>query len=691
MTKTLKKLPVPKNRVAHFAETNGKPKSGKPDSKPLFDVVAPLSADIFSGFIGGKWLPNPDEVLQRQSKGKNIELYTTEMPGRDSTVYASVQNLQHSLSVLNWKLVPASEEEADIKVANDIRERLERINNFHEDIFEFSSCGPVGFALSEIMWKIEKDGTVGVDRIDSVHQRRCQFSSDGVPLVFDVTHPFPGSPLPDRKFIVCRYGAVGENPYGDPILLHCYWPYWFKKGGYKFWSVFLERFGQPAIDASYKSNSGDPEKAELEKILADWQNGTALSHSDNVVVTLLEAAKTGTASYDGFIKTMNEEIVKTVLLQAVMTEQTQPGSQMSPKTAQVIWQNRISSLAKTVASALSASLVRWLVDFNFGEDVESPRFVFDTEPEEDLNTRASRDEKLVRMGLPVGQAYFYETYKIPQPTKGDPLVLVPSPVSAFADAGGERFTDLRDKSKKTVHLKVRVPAPPRNAIGRYDVAAVARGRRRFAEQLDKVFQSLAPGLQNALATNRPVLAVVEDYISSEMPTRLATVLYNGNLESLKTAAESMAARLSLTINEARFTDLAAQYARVHAYDLGAATEMTGTIREIMANRVRELMDGGGAIEQIRDDLLAEFADLTKSRAETIAVTETQKAANWAATQMARESGLNLEAWFVGESTDEPLCLDLMAGNPYPLNGADVGEIPHPNCIHRWVFSRRAEG
>lgn len=686
MTKTLKKLPVPKNRVAHFAETNGKPKAAKPDSKPLFDVVAPLSADIFSGFIGGKWLPNPDEILQRQSKGKNIELYTTEMPGRDSTVYASVQNLQHSLSVLRWKLEPASEDKTDIRVAADIRGRLQRINRFHEDLFEFASCGPVGFALSEIMWKIERDGTVGVDRIDSVHQRRCQFSADGTPLVHDIAHPFPGSPLPDRKFIACRYGAVGENPYGDPILLHCYWPYWFKKGGFKFWSVFLERFGQPAIDASYKSNSSDPEKAELEKILEDWQNGTALSHSDNVVVTLLEAAKSGTASYDGFIKTMNEEIVKTVLLQAVMTEQTQPGSQMSPKTAQVIWQNRIVSLAKTVASALNASLIRWLVDFNFGEDVEAPRFVFDTEPEEDLNTRAQRDEKLVRMGLPVSKQYFYDTYKIPQPAAGDELVEIPS--AGFAADGTADPAKLKHESKKTVRLKVRVPAPPRNAIGRYDVASVARAKRKFSEQLGKVFQSLEPGLQNALSMNRPVLASVEDYISSEMPTRLATVLYNGNLESLKTAAASMAHKLSFSINEDRFAQLAEQYARVHAYDLGAATEMTGTIRNVLSNRISELMDSGQTLEEIRDDLLAEFKDLTKSRAEMIAVTETQKAANWAAAQMAKESGLDLEAWFVGDSTDEPLCLDLMAGNPYPLNGAEVGDIPHPNCQHRWIFAKK---
>jgi len=399
----------------------------------------------------------------------------------------------------------------------------------------------------------------------------------------------------------------------------------------KFWSVFLERFGQPAIDASYKSGAADPEKEELEKVLEDWQNGTALAHSDNIIVQLLEAQKSGTSSYEGFTEYCNREIAKAILGQSVLTDSGQPGTQVSPKISNEIRRDLLLMDAATLQDVIEGQLVRWIVDFNFGLAVDAPHFVFETEPEEDLTEAASRDEKLVRMGLPVSKQYFYDRYKIPAPSDGDELVEVPS---TFGLMNETPLAELRDKSKKVVHLKVRVPAPPRNAIGRYDVAAVARGRRKFAAQLDALFESLSPGLQNALAVNRPILATVEDYISAEMPTRLATILYNGNLESLRTAAESMAARLSLTVSENRFAELAEQYARVHAYDLGAAKEMTATIRDILSNRIDELTRGFGSFEDVlndktvleafRDDLLAEFADLTKSRAETIAVTETQR-------------------------------------------------------------------
>lgn len=683
MTKTLKKIAIPKNRVAHFAESNGKPE--KKSKAVIMDVIAPLSSDIFSGFIGGRYLPNPDEILQRQSKGKNIELYTDEMQDRDSTVYASVQNLQHSFSVLPWKILPTSEKPADVEIATDLRQKLERVNNFQEDLFELGTCAPVGFAVSEILWRVESDGSIGIERLYSIHQRRVNFNAEGQLLIFDQKHAFPGAIMPERKFIVARYGSKGENPYGDPVLKHCYWPYWFKKGGFKFWSVFLERFGQPALDATYKGEAGEPEKKKLEEILEAWQQGTAMTHSDNITLQILEAQKTGTASYDGFIRVMNEEIVKTVLLQAVLTEQTQPGTQMSPATAKVVWQNRITSLAKTVASALNATLIRWLVDFNYGENVLAPTFVFDTEPEEDLTAAVGRVEKLVNLGLPVSKQALYDQFKIRVPKQGEDLLEPQLAKNPFGLSERGRPMFMRDRSGKTVFLKVRVPEPPKRAIGRYDLAAIARGRRKFAEQLDKVFQSLSPGLQNALATNRPVLAAVEDYISSEMPTRLATVLYNGNLESLKTAAESMASRLSVTVNESRFAELATEYARVHAYDLGAAQEMTATIKESLSNWI----SGQTNLEGIRDDLMEKFAELSESSAERIAVTETQKAANWAATEMAKESGLDLEAWFVGDSTDEPICLDLMAGNPYPLNGSEVGDIPHPNCQHRWIFAKKA--
>lgn len=681
----------PKNRVAHLAESNGKPKVAK---RPLVEVVAPISQDLFSGFIEG-WIPIQlvDEIVGKESKGKGIQLYD-EMETKDPTIYGLMQVRKSSVANLPWKILPATESPKDTQIAEFVTDVIKRIQKFSEDCYELMDGVAKGYAVSEILWTPRPDGKWGVAALQARRQGRFYFSPEAILHLSPIGAGMPpGKPVPERKFLLFRNGGKSENPYGDAVLKHCYWYYFFKKNGLKFWSVFLERFGQPAIDAAYKGTTGDPEKKELQAVLEDWQNGTALAHSDNIVVTLLEAQKSGTSSYEGFTEHCNREIAKAILGQSVLTDSGQPGTQVSPKVSNEVRRDLLLMDAATLQDVIEGQLIRWIVDFNFGFDVETPHFIFETEPEEDLTAAADRLDKLVRMGLPVSKQFLYDKFEIPAPAEGEELLEVPSPIPSFAP---EKLPeeDLKEKRNKTVLLRAgtrpRVPEPPRNAIGRYDVASVARGRRRFASELTAFFDSMQEGMKQALSGNRPVQSAIEDFISERFPAELSTIVKNGNLNALRMAGQSMAQRLGSTLNENRFLDLANRYAQKHAYDLGAAQEMTKTIREIMGNRAAELADSGAALADIRDDLLAEFSDLSKSRAEMIAVTETQKAANWAATEMARESGLPLEAWFVGESTDEPLCLDLMAGNPFSLNGAEVGEIPHPNCQHRWIFARKAE-
>lgn len=673
-----------KNRIPYFAAPqNG---NGKKPS-PLLEVYAPTYADIFNRFVvSPDWMLNPDEIVAKESNGKQIEIYD-EMEVKDPNLYGLMQVRKSSVAHLPWKVLPVGEETQDEEVAEFCTDVLKRVRDLTEDFYELLDGVAKGFSVSEIIWYIRPDGKWGVYLLESRRQRRFQFSPDGRLMLQTAANIAPGEPVPPRKFLVLRHGAKGENPYGDGVLKHCYWYYFGKKIGMKFWEVYLERYGQPGLDIKATETASADVRARMEDIAEKWQQSTAITHGNDIEIALLEAAKSGTTSYEGFMEFCNKEISKAILGQATVTDPGLPGTQASPRISNFVRRDLIQQDAATLSNVME-ELLRWVVDFNYGPDVPTPHFVLESEPEEDLNDAVVRDEKLAKLGLPMALDYLYSKYKVAVPEDGQELLEMPEP-APFGQATPQEETSKAPQLRKKPELFLRQIKKPKRAA-RYDIASVARGRRRFADQLRFFFREMEEPLKQALSGNLPVQAAVEDFIAERFPERLAGIVKEGNLNALRTAAFSMAKKLGTAFNENRFLDLAQQYAQKHAYELGAAQEMTKTIREIMGNRAGDLAEADLTIEQIRDELLASFDDLAKSRAEMIAVTETQRAANWAATELARKSGLPLEAYFVGESTDEPLCLDLLQGNPYKLSAAEVGEIPHPNCQHNWVFARTEE-
>lgn len=688
----------PRNRVVSLASPNGA--NGKNKSAgPLFEVVAPMHLDIWNLFItqlNRRILLNEDYIIREQAGTKGIDIYN-EMEDKDPHIFGAFQVRKSTVANLPWEVVPASKEARDVEIADFCTEVLQEIPKFKEDVFELLDGIAKGFSVSEVIWKVRQDGRIGIERLDSRRQRRFSFDMDGG-LQLLTPDDMIGHPAPAAKFVVFRNGSVGENPYGEPVLRKCYWYYLVKKTAMKFWGVFLERWGQPGLHLTYDVSDGntisDDEKKELDKMLATIQQSLAWKTSSKIKATVLEAQRSGQASYEAFLRYCDQQSSKAIVGQSVVTDMGESGSPTSPKISnQVRWDLALMDVA-TLEDTLNSQLIKFLVDFNFEVD-KYPRFRLDAEEPEDLMVASQVMERLWKMGLPISQEFLHEKFRIPVPEEGA-VILEPAPASPSPFLRADKDAWLAGPSARKHlarfgrNLERRKLAGPPDALGKYDLGSVTRVRRRFAEQLDTLFQSLNAGLRDALVTNQPAIALVEDYIADNMPRQLAAIVKEANLNALRLAAESLARKLNATVNETLFQEMLASYSKVHAYELGAAQEMTDTIRRIMGNRVDELMKSGKTIDQIRDDILSEFSSLSKSRAEMIAVTETQRAANWGAIQLAKSTGMDLDAWFVGESTDEPICLDLMAGNPYTVKEAEGILIPHPFCVHRWIFSLKGK-
>jgi phage gp29-like protein len=110
---------------------------------------------------------------------------------------------------------------------------------------------------------------------------------------------------------------------------HLYWPVFFKRNGMKYWAVFLEKFGQstPAARLPQGQMNDESLKQKALEALQAIQVDSGVLIPDGVIIELIEAARSGTADYQGLIDKMDAAISKIVLSQTMTTDNGSSRSQ----------------------------------------------------------------------------------------------------------------------------------------------------------------------------------------------------------------------------------------------------------------------------------------------------------------------------------------------------------------------------
>jgi phage gp29-like protein len=266
-----------------------------------------------------------------------------------------------------------------------------------------------GYAVAEIIWDTElRDGLVQFKRIHVRHARRFRFDKNGQLRLLTAKTP-RGEVVPEYKFwLVTSGGTDDDEPYGEGLADWLYWPTVFKRNGVRFWNVFLDKFGSPTKVATYRRSATPTEVSKVTELLRAASNDSGIAVPEGFVISLLEAARSGSASYKDMCTYMDEAIAKIILSQ---TMTTQDGSSFSQ--AQVHAGVKLE-IVKADADLLSDSFnegpARWWSELNFGADVAPPQLVRLVEEEADLKLLAETDEILSRTGWERSDESFTDTY-----------------------------------------------------------------------------------------------------------------------------------------------------------------------------------------------------------------------------------------------------------------------------------------
>ena len=341
-------------------------------------------------------LPNPDPVLKKM--GKDISAYREILS--DSHVGGCVRRRKAAIKGLEWRITPTGNEKTD-EILTALFDRLP----LSHIISQILDATLFGYQALEVMWESE-NGLLLPTAIVGKPQEWFVFDEENQ-LMLRTKDNRNGDLVPEKKFLLATQQADFLNPYGRADLAMCFWAATFKKGGFKFWLEFMEKYGSPWLVGKHPRQAQIHEIDELldsmEKML-----GTAVAAiPEDSSIDLKESASKGASSqvFDDFLRYCKSEIAIALLGQ---NQTTEAEANRASATAGLEVTRDIRNDDARLVEGVFNQLLMWICELNFSVDTLPTFELFEQESIDKL--QAERDKILTEIGVSFTEQYIHRTY-----------------------------------------------------------------------------------------------------------------------------------------------------------------------------------------------------------------------------------------------------------------------------------------
>jgi len=346
---------------------------------------------------------NPDDLIGRRGYAVYDRMQ------QDAQVQACLTIKKFAVLSRGWQVHPASDDAADVRVADFIRFALEDMRGSILDVLlNVLDAVAKGFSILEINYRIIDrkpwTGMIGLASIKAKDPSTFVFDTDEFLNVRSLRRTFSwpegGGPgervLPPEKFVIYSYNPRYESPYGTSDLRAAYKHYWSKDVLMRFMNLYLEKYGSPTAKGSYKRGTPKQAQEELLRVLDKIQQETAIVIPDDVQIELLEAHRGGEAGYLQALEFHDKQIAKAILNQTLMTDEgMRVGSFALAKVHLDVLKMCLAKLKRDLEeTVMREQVVRRLVEYNFGS-AACPVFSLGPLEDRDLESLADAVSKLV--------------------------------------------------------------------------------------------------------------------------------------------------------------------------------------------------------------------------------------------------------------------------------------------------------
>ena len=362
MAKRFSTAPVPTGEIARYTS----------DPWLLSTIYQFGSSSPFTG--AGNTIVRPQDDLLI-AKGGNRALIVYQRLLYDEAVQSSFKKLMQEVTSRPWFCQQYSDKPGDLAVRDYIAEVLEELPL--DDIYTgMGEAMITGFSVGEIMWKKTKRGVIPFD-VRMRDQRRFVFQEEedaqtGFTMrCLTFNRMFEGVELPQRKFIVSRY-YVSHNgdPYGSALGRILYPLVKFRRRAIESYVLYGDRYATPTAVAKAPLSASTRELDTLYGHLSNLSQETAMILPEGYELEFVVPSGSPEV-FKNLIEYIDKEI-SLILCGENEAGQAEAGSRASSQVANTVRVVRASEISEAISHTLTQTLVRWIVDLNFGTDVAAP-------------------------------------------------------------------------------------------------------------------------------------------------------------------------------------------------------------------------------------------------------------------------------------------------------------------------------
>lgn len=385
--------------------------------------------------VAGDLTPDRLAMILRAAADGDGHQYLTlaeEMEEREPHYAAVLGTRKRAVSGLDVMVEAASDDAADIALADEIRELVRRptFDDLLEDLLD--ALGK-GYSAVEILWdrSAQQWWPKRYEWRDPRFFRFDQESGRELRLI-DLGDAINGIPLPAYKFITHVPRLKSGIPLRGGLARLVAVSYMAKSYTVTDWLSFAEVFGMPLRIGRYDDRASENDVAILRQAVANLGTDAAAVLPEGMKIEFQEIANTSGGS-DLFLKLaewLDKQTSKAVLGQTMTTDD---GSSYAQGNVHNDVRGDIQRAdARQLSATLNRDLVKPFIDLNHGRQRRYPTIRIHVPEAEDLKLLAEVLKDLVPMGLRVEESQVRDKLGLADPDPGAVLLQAPDPMGGMA-------------------------------------------------------------------------------------------------------------------------------------------------------------------------------------------------------------------------------------------------------------------
>ena len=351
---------------------------------------------------------NWDNLSQESYNPDAVGVSTYKNMMKDAEVKAAFSLIKFSTLSRNWKVVYSEKAKDSEEIVKFLRYCFDHMDGrLNGSLSNFLYAIPYGFAVSEIVYKIIKEGEfsgkVGIRKIKGLDPETIAFKTDkygNLKNVYQEPQEIGSEKidLPLDRLIVYTNEKEFGNYYGNSRLRSVYKNWFIKDAVTKFWNIALERFGMPMLIGRVPSPK---DLEEMRTTLMNAQAKSSLATVEGWEISTLETGigRSSGGDYKSCLDYHNGQICKGMLIPESLVGGAAGGSFAKAKVGFDLFVLMLKSLETDLCSIVEQYLIKPLLVYNFGELDEYPQFVFEPLTKAEFLELAKVFSLLVRNGV----------------------------------------------------------------------------------------------------------------------------------------------------------------------------------------------------------------------------------------------------------------------------------------------------